>query len=85
MMNFYKTKKTADGIFIVRCRWRPIVVGIQFLMLPAMIAAVVIVLCILGGCHTIQTGPGCDLTPYNDSMTTQMGFMLIDQLPRLLR
>ena len=83
-MNFYKTKKTPDGIFVVRCRWRPIVVGIQFLMVPAMIAAVVIVLS-MSGCCTMQTGPDCDLTPYNDSMAIQMGFMLIDQLPRILR
>ena len=83
-MNFYKTKKTPDGIFIVRCRWRPIVVGIQFLMVPAMIAAVVIVLS-MSGCCTIQTGPAHDLTPENDCMTTQMGYMLIDALPKILR
>ena len=84
-MNFYKTKKTPDGIFVVRCRWRPIVVGIQFLMVPAMIAAVIIVLCLSGCCTTPTTGPHPDLTPYNDCMTTQMGFMLIDQLPRILK
>ncbi len=52
-MNFYKTKKTPDGIFVVRCRWRPIVVGIQFLMVPAMIVGTIIVLC-LSGCETPQ-------------------------------
>ncbi len=83
-MNFYKTKKTADGIFIVRCRWRPIVVGIQLLMVPAMIVGTIIVLC-LSGCCTIQTGPPNDLTPGNDCMTTQMAYMLIDQLPRILK
>ena len=45
----------------------------------------IILLGLMGGCHTLQTGPACDLTPYNDSMATQMGFMLIDQLPRILR
>ena len=53
VMNFYKTKKTADGIFLVRCRWRPIVVGIQLLMVPIMIVGTIIVLC-LSGCGTPQ-------------------------------
>jgi len=45
-MNFFKIKKTPHGNYIVRCRWRPIVVGIQLVMVPVMIAAAVIVLCI---------------------------------------
>ncbi len=37
------------------------------------------------GCCSVQTGPAHDMTPENDCMTLQMGYMLIDQLPRILR
>ncbi len=49
---FWTTKKMKDGSFYaVRCRWKPIVIGIHFLSLIAVLAGLVVVLCVSGGCE----------------------------------
>ncbi len=83
-MMFWKLKQTPHGNFVTRCRWRPIVVGFQLLMVPVMIAITVIVLC-LSGCVCTPDIRGGDMTPQNDCPMIQAGFAALDQLPKMLR
>lgn len=78
----YRVKKKKDGHYYVVKNNRPLIVGLVYLLLFVGLIGFSIS---MAGCCTIQTGPPNDLTPYNDCMTTQMAYMLIDALPKVLK
>lgn len=78
----HRVKKMKDGHYYIVKNNRPLIAGLVYLLL---FVGLIVFSIVMTGCCTIQTGPVNDLTPYNDCMTTQMAYMLIDQLPRILR